>query len=140
MDPPGVEPGSTALSERRPRPVGLRSKRTVRESNPHSLATITGFEPDKHANATVRESGREDSNLRQLGSEPRTLTRLSYTQKSGARPSPTPIGVGRSREGAEGDDPSASTLATWRSTSVSYAPVCSPLRATKVAGVGIEPT
>lgn len=55
VDPPGVEPGSTALSERRPRPVGLRSmKRTVRESNPHGLATITGFEPDKHAYATVR--------------------------------------------------------------------------------------
>lgn len=26
----------------------------MRESNPHSLVTITGFEPDKHAYATVR--------------------------------------------------------------------------------------
>lgn len=63
-------------------------KRTVRESNPHGLVTITGFEPDKHANATVQEavvrpsvkSGWVDSNHRQLGSEPRTLARLSYTQ------------------------------------------------------------
>ena len=27
----------------------------MRESNPHSLATITGFEPDKHAYAIFRE-------------------------------------------------------------------------------------